>query len=931
MRIAFIGAQSSHDHDRRPGGCRRPRLRRARRGPRRGVRGDRAAHPGAAGAWPLRRDEVHDGAAGDVLSSGVAVAGRAVGGHRRTVLLAAGSPARAGPRPARALHLGRRLRGASDAARGPRPAARRHVSRPRRREPACRPGGGGAGRHRLLRQEHDADHPAARVVGRARHARHRPRARSDPGSSRRLRQLHDLHRCVPDGGARRARDARRDEVPVVLDAGSAGDPRELSLRARCTGLRVRHLPGRLPLEPRRREAAGRRRAFDGRSRRPRRLARGGRQSGRRRLRAALRPSERPALAATERTRRSGQHGNAGARPAASALCERRRPTARRARFVVARAGRGADVTRRPHSLEWWIAVVRLCAVPFAVLQVSITSGLSGTNERIAWTLVVVLAIGAVALFATVGDGTSRVHRALSMAFDFSILGAFVVLYAFEQGTPTRQLLLIGVVAGAIRYGMVGGIVTALAYVPVSIWFEERRADLFDASFHTDYVTFQAGAGLIMASLVGWLVSRIHVERENVERRAEEAEELRDELGRRADLLDAANRCARALNSSLDLDEASTEFIRELRGLVPFDRMAIVLAEDGVARVIATAGERADEVMPPGTVIGLERNLLAEVVSRGQTVVREDMAADPRYAEEAKLIELGVRTRVAAPLLAGARTIGLISVGRSEPRSFTDHEVELVGLLGRLAASAVQNIRAYESERRTVEELRRLSALRADFVSLVSHELRSPMAAVIGAARTLQARWRELQPEQRDAFLALIGDETTRLAALVGDVLDSSRIDAGTFSYRFGDVDVAGLVHESVAAAAVAQGEVPITADVPPIVPLVRGDAQRLRQVLGNLIENAVKYSPAGSPVQIRVSGVNGNVTVAVRDEGLGIASEDQRLIFEKFGRVSSGNTKPGTGLGLYIARSIAEAHGGSLAVASAQGRGATFTLTLPAG
>ena len=97
---------------------------------------------------------------------------------------------------------------------------------------------------------------------------------------------------------------------------------------------------------------------------------------------------------------------------------------------------------------------------------------------------------------------------------------------------------------------------------------------------------------------------------------------------------------------------------------------------------------------------------------------------------------------------------------------------------------MQNIRAYDSERRTVEELRRLSALRADFVSLVSHELRSPMAAVIGAARTLQQRWRELQPEQREAFLALIGDETTRLAALIGDVLDTSRIEAGTFCYSF---------------------------------------------------------------------------------------------------------------------------------------------------
>src|SRR5207244_4490571 len=240
------------------------------------------------------------------------------------------------------------------------------------------------------------------------------------------------------------------------------------------------------------------------------------------------------------------------------------------------------------------------------------------------------------------------------------------------------------------------------------------------------VIFQAAAGAILALLVGALMRRIDVEQRNVERRAEEAEALRDELGRRADLLDAANRCARALSSSLDLDEAFGAFIRELRGLVPFERMAIVLAEEGVARVIATAGARAEEVMPPGTQLGLEDNLLTDVVARAQTVYRRDMST-PEYAEETRLMEIGVRCRVAAPLLVGARAVGLISVGRAEPDAFEEHEIELVSLLGRLVASAVQNMRAYESERRTVEELRRLSALRADFVSVVSHELRGPMA------------------------------------------------------------------------------------------------------------------------------------------------------------------------------------------------------------
>jgi len=433
----------------------------------------------------------------------------------------------------------------------------------------------------------------------------------------------------------------------------------------------------------------------------------------------------------------------------------------------------------------------------------------------------------------------------------------------------------------------------------------------------------------MGLIVAWLLLRLERQTDVAESRAAEAERFRDQLGRRADVLEAANRCARALSSSLELERAFEAFIREVRGLMPFDRMAIVLGESGVAQVMAVAGAGSDEVLPAGSGAPIHGTLLEEILRTNQTIYRRDMTAAD-YPEEDEFLALGLHCRLATPLLQGARSIGMLSLVRREVDAFSEEEIELAGLLGRLVASAVQNIRAYGAERKTVEELRRLSALRADFVSLVSHELRTPMAAVIGAARTLQQRWRELSPEHRESFLDLIAGETNRLADLIGDVLDTSRIEAGTFSFRFAEVDLGRLVTDAVATAQVGQDEVQLRADVRPPLPEIRGDGERLRQVLTNLIDNAIKYSPAGAEVEVRAYQEDGLVRIDVRDSGPGIAKDDQKLIFEKFGRVTgSGATRPGTGLGLFIARSIAEAHGGALDVDSAPDQGSTFTLELP--
>jgi signal transduction histidine kinase len=590
--------------------------------------------------------------------------------------------------------------------------------------------------------------------------------------------------------------------------------------------------------------------------------------------------------------------------------------------------------RRTHA-DLWIAWVRLAAVPFAVVEIgAISTDYPEGYKTWAWIATGVLGVGAIVLFwltrTELDDRARFAVGVAALAFDLAIVGAFVFVFTFEEGTPIRQLLFLPVVEGALRFGLRGGLVVPLAAVPILAVAEWFRVDRFaEGSFVLDHVTFPLGVLLMTGAIVGWLVDRLRAETAVARAQTTEAERLRDQIGRRADQLEAVNRCTRALSSTLDRDEAFRRFLREAQTAFQFDRLAIVLTQGNRADVVAIAGRGETSVMPAGTKLPLDNTLLEEICRTGRTVVRPDMAGED-YREEPNLVRGGLRSRVSAPLQVAGRTIGILSVSRQEVDAFSRDEVDLITLLARQVGSAVENVRAFEAERNAAEELRRLSALRADFVSLVSHELRGPMASVVGCAATLRQRWRSLSPDQRESFLALIEEETSRLARLVGDVLDTSRIEAGTFSLSLAEVDLAELIHETAAVASMGQSDVKVRATVESALPVVRGDRDRLRQVLMNLLTNAVKYTVAGDEIELDAGASNGLVEVVVRDHGPGIPAEEQTLIFEKFGRASpTGPAKAGAGLGLFIARSIAEAHGGTLEVESEPGAGASFLLRLP--
>lgn len=232
--------------------------------------------------------------------------------------------------------------------------------------------------------------------------------------------------------------------------------------------------------------------------------------------------------------------------------------------------------------------------------------------------------------------------------------------------------------------------------------------------------------------------------------------------------------------------------------------------------------------------------------------------------------------------------------------------------------------------RDITEVKEMQVMQRDFVSIVSHELRAPLTAIKGFAKTLLQRGESLTPETRANFLTTVNAQADRLARLVDDLLQVSRIDARRLRIDIRPVRPAGLVDDLVEQFA-GKWTRPIAIEVPDDLPLIAADKAKLEEVLINLIDNAVKYSPPEAPVRVFARPGDGEIEIGVEDGGDGISAEDTAKLFQKFQRLSTPATRDvgGTGLGLYIVKGLVDAMGGRVWVESAPGAGATFAFTIP--
>ena len=331
----------------------------------------------------------------------------------------------------------------------------------------------------------------------------------------------------------------------------------------------------------------------------------------------------------------------------------------------------------------------------------------------------------------------------------------------------------------------------------------------------------------------------------------------------------------------------------------------------------------------------------QVMSTRQPFVSTDAADDQRLVDAEWYNH--VQSIMCVPLIEGGQALGALWIGHRSPNGFVNDELRWLTAIADIAANALYRAAVLETlEQRVAERTRELSEanerlkeldrLKDQFVSNVSHELRTPLANIKLYAGLLKRG----QPEKFQHYLETLQRETLRLENLIEDLLELSRLNAGTATISLDPIDVNQLIESLIAdrAGLIAERGLSLRVELSPNLPTAQGDPWRLGQVLSNLLNNAMNYTPQGGTITVRTSRQGDDhqawVTFSVEDTGLGIAAGELPHVFERFYRGTAGRKSgaPGTGLGLAICKEIIDRLGGRITVESEPGHGTTFTVWL---
>lgn len=374
--------------------------------------------------------------------------------------------------------------------------------------------------------------------------------------------------------------------------------------------------------------------------------------------------------------------------------------------------------------------------------------------------------------------------------------------------------------------------------------------------------------------------------------------------------------SRDLASTLDLDVLLDRIIHAAADITGAEAASILLYDDAARQLNFQVATNLDLQTMRGLVVPLEGSFAGWIVTNRQPVRVANAHEDPRFYQTVEQkTRFTTEALLGVPLITKDKIVGVLEAINKQEGDFTDADEDLLLVLGAQAAVAIENTRLFQQ-----------SDLIAEFV----HELRTPLAS-IGTSTYLLLR-PEISQEQREQMIHNIHGETLRLNTLASSFLDLARLESGRVQFRLTQFDLLALLKEctQVMQSMADENKITIAIEVPEDFQPVEADRDKLKQVVLNLVSNAIKYNCPNGTVTISAAPGSECWTLSVRDTGLGIPEKSLPHLFEKFFRVGAYEGKaPGTGLGLSICKQIVSGHGGSISVKSKLGEGTTFTIHIP--
>jgi signal transduction histidine kinase len=452
------------------------------------------------------------------------------------------------------------------------------------------------------------------------------------------------------------------------------------------------------------------------------------------------------------------------------------------------------------------------------------------------------------------------------------------------------------------------------------------------------------AYLLGLGLAAGLFARVAIGRatENARLQQRLAEEERERLRRQeAELL---TQLAREFGTSLERKQTTDAIVRAAAPLLgDLTWLLLVVRADPVdpaslrlvlADVDGRDPELADRLR--AHLDGRQLRMGEGVAGGAAATVTPILAMQPLEADAGDpdgVGTLGLVSMLAVPLVWRGTVRGVLASASTRGPKLGEGELRLAAAIAERAAPALDNAALWADLQEQVRREQRAQRIKDDFLSIVSHELRTPLTSIQGYAQLLEARMRDSAGAKELSQMRVIRSQVARMRRLVDDLLDVSRIDRrGEVSIEPEAIDLAAEIREAIAQTNREHPERIVSAEAPQALPIV-ADRDRIGQVLTNLLDNAIKYSPDGGPVTIRARAAADGLEVSVLDTGVGISADQAKLVFERFFQAdeAAGRRFGGLGLGLYITRAIVHSHGGEISAHpnTEAGRGTVIRFTLP--